>query len=242
MEQEPKKIIHSLLPPLLLVILMWIVKACELYFRFDLSFLGIYPLHWKGLPGIVTGIFIHGDLSHLSANSGPVIILGGVIFYFYRRIAWTILATLTLMTGLWVWVMARESWHIGASGLVYAMASFVFASGMIRRDNRLLAVSLLVVFLYGGLIWGVFPELFPEKNISWESHLMGIVAGIVAAVYFKNEGPARKKYAWEDETDDEVPDWYPDEPPAPPPPSDQTPDNQEINIRYDYKEKKGEPS
>lgn len=249
MDTEKKRIYYSLLFPAILVASMWLLKIIEITFHWNLAFLGILPLHKSGLTGILTSPFIHENWSHLMANSGPLIILGAVVFYFYRDIAFRVFGLIWLLTGLWVWCMAREAYHIGASGVVYGLATFVFTSGLLRRDNRLLALSLLVVFLYGSLIWGIFPQLFPEKNISWESHLMGIVAGIVVAVYYRKYGPTRKVYDWGDEDDDdEVPEWYP-ETSQPPPPQSQHADIQEENkeenppveppsINYIFREKK----
>lgn len=191
-----------MLYPTLFVGLMWLVKVAELIFDTRFSFLGVLPMHAEGLFGIVTSPFVHGDLAHLSANTVPVWVLGTVLFYVYRPIAWKIFLLIWLITGLWVWFWGREAHHIGASGIVYGLASFLFFSGIFRRDVRLLAITFLVAFLYGSMVWGIFPDLFPEKNISWESHLMGLLSGLVLALFFKGEGPQRKKYSWELEEDD----------------------------------------
>jgi membrane associated rhomboid family serine protease len=205
MREDEKKIVRSMVFPFLIVILMWAVRLVETIGGYDLSFLGIYPLKWQGLPGIITTPFIHSGFSHLIANSVPLIILGSALFYFYREIAFRILIMIWLFTGFWVWVGGRESYHIGASGIVYGLATFILVSGIIRRHTGLMAMALVVVFLYGSLIWGIFPEFFPHENISWESHLFGMVAGISLAVFYRKEGPQRKVYAWEleDDLDDE---------------------------------------
>lgn len=203
MKQEEKlRIISSMLYPTLFVALMWLVKVAELIFDIRFSYLGVLPMHIEGLTGIVTSPFVHGDLAHLSANTIPVWVLGSVLFYVYRPIAWKVFLLIWLITGLWVWFWGREAHHIGASGIVYGLASFLFFSGIFRRDVHLLAITFLVAFLYGSMVWGIFPDLFPEKNISWESHLMGLLAGLVLALFFKSEGPQRKKYSWELEEDD----------------------------------------
>jgi len=200
---ERHKILGSFLFPALFVGLMWLVKVAEIVFETSFSHFGIFPLKFSGLVGILTAPFIHGDMAHLTANSLPFLVLGALLFYIYRPIAPKIFILIYLITGFWVWVLGRESFHIGASGVVYGLASFLFFSGIFRKDHRLLAITFLVVFLYGSMVWGIFPELFPEKNISWESHLMGIIAGIVLAFYFKNEGgPRRKFYSWELEEED----------------------------------------
>ena len=128
-----------------------------------------------------------------------MLVLGGCLFYFYKEIAVKIFILIYLITGLCVWFGAREAYHIGASGVVYGLASFLFLSGIIRRDGRLLAITLLVTFLYGSLVWGVFPDFYPEKNISFESHFWGLIVGVILALYFRKLGPQRKKYDWEEE-------------------------------------------
>jgi membrane associated rhomboid family serine protease len=180
-----------------------VVKFVEVLSGFDLGFLGIYPLRASGAIGIITSPLIHGDFSHLLANSIPLLVLGTALFYFYKEISVKVLILLYAMVGVWVWVFAREAYHIGASGLVYGLATFIFFSGLIRRNMRLMALAMIVAFLYGGMVWGVFPEFFPEKNISWESHFMGILAGLVLALFYRKEGPQREVYNWEEEDDDE---------------------------------------
>ncbi|MCF8364133.1 MAG: rhomboid family intramembrane serine protease [Bacteroidales bacterium] len=208
---ERIKIIYSLLYPTLFVLMIWLVKSTELVFNLHLSNFGIMPLKIEGLAGIITAPFVHGDMAHLSANTLPIWVLGTLLFYVYRKIAWKVLILIWLATGLWVWVLGREAYHIGASGVIYGLASFLFFSGIFRRDGRLLSITFLVAFLYGSMIWGVFPDLFPEKNISWESHLMGLLAGLVLAVFFRNEGgPIKKKYSWDIEEDDGIDEKDPD--------------------------------
>jgi membrane associated rhomboid family serine protease len=194
--------------PSLLVLLMWVVMITEKIGGYDLAFLGIYPLKWQTLTGIITTPFVHSGFSHLAANSVPFIVLGSALFYFYKGIAWRVLALIWIFTGFWVWVGGRPSYHIGASGIVYGLAAFILVSGIIRRHTGLMAMALVVVFLYGSLIWGIFPEFFPHEQISWESHLFGLIAGVSLAIYYRKEGPQRKKYSWEledeeDENDDE---------------------------------------
>ncbi|MCB2221943.1 MAG: rhomboid family intramembrane serine protease [Bacteroidetes bacterium] len=189
--------IRSLIPPVLFITLLWLIKLGEIITHTDLHFLGIYPLEIKGLVGIVTAPMIHGDIKHLSANSVPLFILGACMFYFYKEIAIRTTLIIYFISGLCVWVGGRESWHIGASGVVYGLAGFLFFSGIFRRDNRLLAITMLVSFLYGGLVWGVFPDFFPEENISYESHFWGLVTGSILAFYYRKDGPQRKKYTWE---------------------------------------------
>jgi len=172
-------------------------------FDLDLGVLGIFPRKLSGLAGLITSPFIHGDLNHLFANTVPIFVLGACIFYFYKEIAVSSVIFIYLTTGLWVWLGGREAFHIGASGIVYGLASFLFLSGILRKDTRLLAITLFVTFIYGSMVWGIFPDFFPQSNISFESHLWGIISGIIIAVYFRKQGPQRKKYDWEDEEDED---------------------------------------
>lgn len=235
--------LNSFFYPALFVGLMWLVKIAELISGSSFSHLGIFPMKLSGLVGIITAPFIHADLAHITANSIPFLVLGTLLFYVYRPIAWKVFILTYVITGFWVWVLGRESYHIGASGVVYGLASFLFFSGIFRKDGRLLAITFLVAFLYGSMIWGLFPELFPKKNISWESHLMGMMAGIILAIFFKKEGgPIPRRYSWEleeeSETDENDPNAYwnvkPGEKKKTDPP--QSPNHPEIN--YIYKESK----
>ncbi len=205
MSSEKKELISSLVFPFLFILFLWLVKIVEV--AFDISFVqaGLFPLSYKGLIGIVTAPLIHADFSHLIANTTSLFVLGFLLFSFYRKIAFRVLFLIWIFTGVWVWFLGRESYHIGASGLVYGIASFLFVSGIIRRNPRLMVVTLVIAFLYGSMVWGVFPEFFPDKPISWESHLMGMVAGLILAIFYRKQGPQKKRYSWEfeDEDDDE---------------------------------------
>ncbi|MBN1340140.1 MAG: rhomboid family intramembrane serine protease [Bacteroidales bacterium] len=214
MNKEFIKILISLQFPVLFILLLWVIKGYEALTGHDLGFLGVYPRRPGGLWGILTSPLIHGDFRHLFANSVPLFVLGGCLFYFYREIAAKSFLIIYLVTGLWVWVGARSSIHIGASGVVYGLASFLFVSGILRKDGRLLAITLLVTFLYGSLVWGIFPDFLQKQNISWESHLWGLVAGFITAVYFRKEGPQKKVYEWELEEEDEDQNSYPADPGA----------------------------
>jgi len=197
-----KKFFLSLIIPVTFVFLMWLVKIVEILFEIDLSDLGIYPRSLKGLPGIIVSPLIHEDFTHLFNNSLPLLLLSIALFYFYSEIAIKISSITYILTGLLVWLWGREAWHIGASGLVYGLASFLFFSGLIRRYFRLIALSLLVVFLYGEMVWGLFPGIY--KNISWESHMLGFFSGILLAVWYRKEGPQRPVYEWMEEDVEEI--------------------------------------
>ncbi len=199
---------RSLFFPGIFVLVMWLVKLTEIIFDQDLSGFGLWPLQWKGLIGIAASPLLHANLSHLAANTLPLFFLGGLLFYFYKPLAWRVFFLIWFLTGLWVWLFARgEAVHIGASGIVYGLAAFIFLSGILRRDNKLMAITLLIAFLYGGLVWGIFPQLFPNQPISWESHLMGLISGTILAIYYRNAGPQRNVYQWDDDGDDDDEDY-----------------------------------
>ena len=166
-----------------------------------MSQLGIYPLKIKGLKGILFSPLIHKNLSHLISNTIPLFVLSWGVFYFYRSLGYKIFLLSYLFSGIWIWFGAREGWHIGASGLVYAFAAFVFASGIIRKRKELMALTLVVVFLYGDLLWGMFP-ITKETDISFEGHSLGALAGIILAVVYRKEGPQRILPQWDEENEE----------------------------------------
>ncbi|WP_171596170.1 rhomboid family intramembrane serine protease [Marinifilum caeruleilacunae] len=201
-EFEQLKLKHSLIFPVAFLILIWAIKIFEWGLGLNFTQLGIFPLHVKGLLGILTSPLIHGDFSHLMANSVPFLVLSWGIFYFYRPLSYRIFILCYLTTNVLVWIGAREAYHIGASGLVYAFASFLFFSGIFRNYYRLIAISFVVVFLYGGLFWGVFPIL---KDVSWEGHLFGAISGLTYALAYRKEGPQKPQVVLP-EDDDSIPE------------------------------------
>ncbi|MEA3316451.1 MAG: rhomboid family intramembrane serine protease [Bacteroidota bacterium] len=202
MSIEKKRFIHSLVFPFLFVCIIWLVKLAEFVLHINLSFLGIFPLHLKGLSGILFAPLIHGGMEHLMANTVPIFVLGVGLFYFYNKIAYKVFFLIFLLSNIWLWFGGREAYHIGASGIIYGLAFFLFVSGMIRKNGKLMAISLLVVFLYGSLVWGLLPI---KPKVSWEGHLYGAISGLVLAIYYREKGPKRKIYSWEfeDEEDDD---------------------------------------
>jgi membrane associated rhomboid family serine protease len=225
---DKRKFIHSLIFPLFFLLILWLIKLSENISGTNLTFLGVYPHKLHGSIGILTAPLIHSNLKHLVNNSVPLLILSVGTFYFYRPLGYKVFFLTWLMTGLWVWCGGREAYHIGASGIVYGLAFFLFFSGTFRKIPELAALSLVVVFLYGSMIWGIFPFV---PDISWESHLSGGLAGLILAILFRNEGPQPKKYDLEDlpdETDD-----YSNSEIEP----ENTKSSNDENIRYLYKKK-----
>ena len=191
--------VSKLFTPLFFPAVLWVVHLLSLLFNEDLSKLGLLPRNLIGLLGILTSPLIHADFSHLISNTIPLIILGWIIFYFYPKVSYILFVFIYFVTGLLVWIFARQVYHIGASGIVYGFVSFLFFSGIFRRDNTSIALALVITFLYGGLVWGMIPGW---KGISWESHLFGAITGFVAAYLFRKIDPPKKKYDWEDEPED----------------------------------------
>ena len=189
-----KKFFLSIIIPGIFIFFMWLVKIIEVLFETDFSGFGIYPLTLSGVPGIIFSPFIHEDFNHLFNNTLPLFFLSVALFYFYSEVALKVFLWTFFLTGILVWFGGRQAWHIGASGLVYGLASFLFFSGIIRRYYRLVALSLLVVFLYGQMVWGIFPGVY--KNVSWESHMLGFFSGIVLAIIFRKQGPQMPVYEW----------------------------------------------
>ncbi|NVO08582.1 MAG: rhomboid family intramembrane serine protease [Bacteroidales bacterium] len=194
--EEIKRFRYSLVLPLVFVLLLWLIKIVDFSERLDLYLFGVFPRNIKGLFGIIFSPLLHSDFNHLISNSIPLLFLGTGIIYFYRDLAYKVIGIIWLVSGICVWIIARDSYHIGASGLIYGIASFLFLSGVIRKDYRLASISLLVVFLYGGLVWGIFP-FFPQ--ISWEYHFFGCLSGFFAAVIYRKKGPKPIEWSWEKE-------------------------------------------
>ncbi len=177
---------------------LWLIHFANIYFHLNLYKLGIYPRTFDGLLGVVFAPLVHSssDNNHLINNSVPFLILTWAMFYFYRPIAWRVLFFSWVITGLSVWSFGRSSFHIGISGVIYSQLFFLFFSGVFRQDSRLLTVALLVVFIYGSMIWGLFPY---NWKISYESHLSGAVVGFLLSRYYRKENATfmKNKTQWE---------------------------------------------
>lgn len=199
-ETEKKIFKYSLLIPAAIVACFWLVKIIENSYCYHFAVFGILPLHLEGLRGILLSPFIHSSYSHLLSNSVPFLVLTFALLYFYRNLAYRILFLIYILSGFCVWLGGRESYHIGASGIVYGLASFLFFSGVFRKDANLLTISIIVVFLYGSMFWGIFPIV---PDISWESHLWGAASGLLLAFYYRFQGPKRPVSSWENEPDED---------------------------------------
>jgi membrane associated rhomboid family serine protease len=205
-KSERNRIINAIIHPLLFVMIIGLVHLIQLVFELNFVNYGVYPRSSKGLIGIIASPLIHGSLSHLINNSIPILIMGSLLFYFYKEVAFKVSTWIYLMVGFWTWVYAREAYHIGASGVLYGLFSFLLMSGFIRRNKHLISLSFAVVFLYGSLVWGVFPI---DVKISFEGHLWGFVAGTILAIYYRKKGTQKPPPYWpeEEDLDDEFPYW-----------------------------------
>ncbi len=186
--------------------LLWIIFVVDAMLGLRLGRFGLQPGSMPGLIGLVTAPLLHGSAGHIFSNSLPLLISLTAILFLYPNSAVRAIPMIWLGSGLFAWLIGRPSFHYGASGLVYGLLAFVFVSGVIRKDMRSVAVSLVVWFLYGTMIWGIFPI---RPHMSWELHLGGALMGVIAAFIFRNwDRPPMVRYDWED--DDTVPEWYPE--------------------------------
>jgi membrane associated rhomboid family serine protease len=190
--------LEAIVYPVLILVVMWVVYLGDQLLDTQLVKFGVLPRTVEGLKGIFFMPFIHSpqDIHHIINNSVPTLLLSSTVVYFYRDIALKVLLLSWLLSGFGVWFFAvnHGSYHIGMSGMVYALAAFVFVSGFIRRYLPLQAMALFVAFLYGGMIWGVLPS---DEKISWEGHLSGMIIGAFLAWYFAEKGPQAPKYQYE---------------------------------------------
>jgi membrane associated rhomboid family serine protease len=171
--------------PFRLVILMWVVFFIEFLFAVPFSSFGIMPWEPIGLIGIFSGPILHGSFNHLVSNTVPLLFLGSVLFFFYRNIGGTVFFRCYFWTNIMVWLFARHgSNHIGASGVVYGLAFFLIFFGIFRRDFLSMVISIIVILLYGGIIYGVLPT---DPRVSWESHFAGALVGVYTAIGFSKK-------------------------------------------------------
>jgi len=186
--------------PTFMLLSIWFVFYIDHSFHLHLNEHGILPRTFSGLQGVVFSPFLHGDLNHIASNSLPLFILSTALIYFYREVSLKVLAYGILLSGFLTWVIGRDSYHIGASSLIYVLVSFIFFKGLRTQYYRLMALSFAVVLLYGGMIWYVFPqpEIVGESSISWEGHLAGLLTGFVFAIRFKTPDYIKDiQYDWE---------------------------------------------
>jgi membrane associated rhomboid family serine protease len=185
------------------VVLLWVVQVLNAALDLDLQRFGVQPRELAGLPGILVAPLLHGGFGHLIANSIPLLVVGTAMLYLYPDASSKVLPAVYMGPGIAVWLLARGGVHIGASGLIYGLAAYVFVAGLMRRDRRAIAASLLVAFIYGSLAWGVLPI---QPGVSWETHLAAALIGVALAVALRRlDIPPHKRYAWEGEEGGDLP-------------------------------------
>jgi membrane associated rhomboid family serine protease len=189
---------NAIPPAIFVVVIMWLVYWSDYLFLYDFHKLGVLPKTSDGLKGIffMPWIHAHQDFKHILNNSVPTFLLMTLLFYSYKEVAVKVFILSWLLTGFMLWIFAKNNgaYHIGMSGVIYSLAAFLFTSGVLRKYLPLQALSLFIVFVYGSMIWGIFPT---EQHVSWEGHLSGLLVGIFLAFYYRKLGPQRPKYQYE---------------------------------------------
>lgn len=199
------QLIDAMVYPLLMVTLIWLVFFVDHGYGWELNYYGLRPKELRGLIGIFSMPFLHGNFDHLFSNSVPLVLSLGFIFLYFKDSKWKVILGIYLMSGILTWFIASSpSNHIGASGLVYGFIAFLVTHAILNKNKNSIAASLILVFLYGSLIYGIFPEYgrLIGKNISWEGHLSGLISGVLWAFIYRRKGPQKQIY-FEDEEDDE---------------------------------------
>jgi membrane associated rhomboid family serine protease len=188
---DRRKIVFSVIVAFVIVFALTILHTIQ-YLKNEYWYnFGIYPRQIYGLKGILFAPLLHSNFSHLFSNALPLFVLFSSAIYFFRIKAFNAIIWIWIVTGWGVWLFGRESYHIGASGVVYGLAAFLGFSGILKNDIRLISLTFLIVFLYGGMVWGIFPV---EPAISWESHLIGGLTGLLLAFRYRKFGPKTVPY------------------------------------------------
>ncbi len=170
--------------PIYLVLILWIIHILKLTLDLPLNNYGLISRDIRGIRGIFTSPFIHGSFHHLISNTVPLFVLTTMILFFFRKAAVASILLIYVLTGVAVWSFARGNViHIGASGVIYGLVSFIFWSGIFRRNTKSIVLALVVTVLYSSYFIGVLPN---QKGISWESHLFGGIVGILVAYWMKD--------------------------------------------------------
>lgn len=200
---DKKQIFNAVFIPLNLGVLIVLCFLLEKGMDWDFHTGGVFPRDVHHLWGILTMIFVHADWSHLINNVISLTILSSFLYFFYSKIATKVLIISYLVSGMILWIIGRDSWHIGASGLIYALAFFLFFSGLIRKHAPLIAVSFVVALIYGNMVWHIFPWENHDP-ISWEGHLAGGIIGTALSIFYRGAEPQKPVKLWEDENNDET--------------------------------------
>ena len=197
-QTDRQRINYAVFSAAILLAGIWLVWLGGWLLGWSVNELGIEPRRVGSLPGILSAPLAHASFEHLMSNTLPLALLATLTLYAYPLAARFALPMIWLMSGLGVWLFARDSVHVGMSGINHGLMFFLFLTGLLRRDRLGIAISLVVFFFYGGMLLTVLPR---EEHVSFEYHLAGAVAGLVAAVFLfrLDPRPPRKRYSWEDE-------------------------------------------
>jgi membrane associated rhomboid family serine protease len=160
------------------VVLIWVIELINFSIGHRLSDWGILPRTLKGLKGIPLSPFLHASLIHVIMNTIPLAVLGGFVILHGRQIFFEISIIIILVSGTTLWLFGRSSYHVGASGLIFGYFGYLVLRAWYDRSLKSFIIAFATVFLYGGIIWGLLPTF---SRISWEGHLFGLLAGILAA-------------------------------------------------------------
>lgn len=202
-EPEKRRLFPAVLIPCLLALIMLLIQILQTGMDWDFHRAGIFPLRPASLGGIFSMPFVHADWAHLATNLPTFILLTSALYYFYPGIASRITLLAIILSGSGLWLIGRDNWHVGASALIYALAFFLAISGAIRRHIALTALSFVVIFCYGSIVWQLFPWQ-PNDPVSWEGHLTGAISGLLLAIVLREKGPQTPPEHWEDE-DENIP-------------------------------------
>jgi len=202
---DRKRVRYAILGAAALLAGVWIAWAAALLLGWSLDDLGITPRTPGGLLGILTAPLAHASFAHLMSNTLPLALLATLTLYCYPLGARWAIPFIWIVSGIGVWLFARNSVHVGASGVAHGLMFFLFVMGLLRRDRLAVVTALVVFFLYGGMLLTVLPR---EEHVSFEYHLTGAIAGVLAAFFlFRiDAAPTRKRYSWEDEEDEATAD------------------------------------
>ena len=194
--KQNKRLSKSILYSVFAISILWCIKSAEVLFGWNLSFMGLVPLDAAGLLGILTAPLIHGSYEHIFNNTFAILILASFLFYGYPKSWYKVVALVWIVSGVGVWLFARQANHIGASGLTHGVFFFLFVASIFRRDKSSVAIMMIAFLLYGGMTMTIFPR---EQGISFEYHFFGALAGVVAALIWRDSDPKpkEKRYEWE---------------------------------------------
>jgi membrane associated rhomboid family serine protease len=197
--KQKKRLSKSVIYSLLAITILWCIKSAEILFEWDLSFMGLVPLEASGMLGILTAPLVHGSLEHIFNNTFAILILASALYYGYPKSWYKVLILVWVLSGVGVWLFARQATHIGASGITHGLFFFLFIASIFRRDKSSVAIMMITFLLYGGMTMTIFPR---EEGISFEYHFFGALAGVIAALIWRDSDPmpVEKHYEWEDST------------------------------------------